>query len=113
MASSAMEPAGQCVPGPIDVHARHSVSGDHSELNFPPTHDAQPLGGEAEPEPALQRPGGEQELMVLPLLIVTTVHSDCDMSVWSASDEPDVNVPVADEDEDAQMLPAGCRSMTL
>ena len=45
------------------------------------------------------------------MLIVTTVHSDCDMSVWSASDEPDVNWPVADEL--TQMLPVGCRSMTL
>ena len=41
----------------------------------------------------------------------TTVHSDCDMSVWSASDEPDVNVPVAYED--TQMLPVGCRIATL
>ena len=49
--------------------------------------------------------------MVLPLLIVTTVHSDCDMSVGSASEEPDVNVP--DADELTQMLPVGCRSMTL
>ena len=88
-----MAPAAQELLG---LHARHSDPGVHSELNDP-THCAQPVGGEALPEPGMQRPGGEHELMVLPLLIVTAVHSDCDMSVWSASDEPDVNCPVADD----------------